>query len=508
MSIAALALGADDHGQLGLAAPVAKYGRRLAHRPGSLLFACQRTPRRGSAFRSPGDSPTVSRCAVAERDVTRGPRACRGRAARCSRGRGVVAPWLLSRVISIVVLLAAVNDPARGSRFEQVATRWDGAYYLDIARNGYGPVDIPFPKWPFFPLLPGLIRALERDRPTTRPPSSWSTSSLFLVALAGVYRLASRHGRPRVAAPRGVVARAVPGVVRVLDDVPVGDLPRRVGVGVRVRRGAPRPRGRPGRGRGGAGPAQRARAGDRAGDRGARRGDGRCSVAGPSVVAVVGVVRVLLRPHRRRLRVPHHQGAVAGDHVRRACSRATRSGRCCPHVVLALARWWCWWSSAAASRSRGWCSGRCTSCRRSSSAWSGWVATPTSASRRSSPPGRSSSAGRRRRSTRCCGVDRRPRALRVRCRSLRARPLRGGVGSGAGAVVEGSLRRCAQRADVRGHQLLAPAGAPRARPRATPRTGRPRRRPRTVAPGRGRCRGAFAACTCESASVAHTVHTS
>ena len=81
-------------------------------------------------------------------------------AARLFPWRGVVAPWLLSRVVSIVVLLVAVNDPARGSRFVQVATRWDGAFYLDIARNGYGPVDVPFPKWPFFPLLPGLIRAL------------------------------------------------------------------------------------------------------------------------------------------------------------------------------------------------------------------------------------------------------------------------------------------------------------------------------------------------------------
>ena len=60
--------------------------------------------------------------AVAERDLT----------ARRSvlPWSGVVAPWLLSRVVSVVVLLAAVNDPARGSRFEQVATRWDGAFYL------------------------------------------------------------------------------------------------------------------------------------------------------------------------------------------------------------------------------------------------------------------------------------------------------------------------------------------------------------------------------------------
>jgi len=112
---------------------------------------------------------------------------------------GVVAPWLLSRVISIVVLLAAVNDPARGSRFDQVATRWDGAFYLDIARNGYGRVDIPFPKWPFFPLLPGLIRTLS-EVADDKTAIFVVNQLVFLVALAGVYRLASRRGGPRVAA--------------------------------------------------------------------------------------------------------------------------------------------------------------------------------------------------------------------------------------------------------------------------------------------------------------------
>ncbi len=111
----------------------------------------------------------------------------------------VVAPWLFSRVVSMVVLLAAVNDPARGSRFDQVATRWDGAFYLDIARNGYGPVDIPFPKWPFFPLLPGLIKAFD-EVANDKVAIFVFNQLLFLVALAGVYRLASRHGGRTVGA--------------------------------------------------------------------------------------------------------------------------------------------------------------------------------------------------------------------------------------------------------------------------------------------------------------------
>src|SRR4051794_17345952 len=129
--------------------------------------------------------------AVAERDVT--PRL------QPLPWTGVVAPWLLSRVVSVVVLLAAVNDPARGSRFEQVATRWDGAFYLDIARNGYGPVDIPFPKWPFFPLLPGLIRAFGQVA-DDRVAIFVFNQLVFLVALAGVYRLASRNGGRTVGA--------------------------------------------------------------------------------------------------------------------------------------------------------------------------------------------------------------------------------------------------------------------------------------------------------------------
>jgi hypothetical protein len=128
--------------------------------------------------------------AVAERDLTE-------RTALLP-WKGVVAPWLVSRVVSMVVLLAAVNDPTRGSRFAQVATRWDGAFYLDIARNGYGPVDIPFPKWPFFPLLPGLIRAMS-EVADDKAAIFVVNQVLFLVALAGVYRVASRHGGPTVA---------------------------------------------------------------------------------------------------------------------------------------------------------------------------------------------------------------------------------------------------------------------------------------------------------------------
>jgi hypothetical protein len=115
-----------------------------------------------------------------------------------SGAAGVVGAWLVSRVLSVGVLLLAVNDPARGSRFDQLVTRWDGAFYLQIAHDGYGPVHIPFPRWPFFPGLPGLIRVLG-DIADDRTLVFFVNQAAFLVALFGLHRLARRHGGPRVA---------------------------------------------------------------------------------------------------------------------------------------------------------------------------------------------------------------------------------------------------------------------------------------------------------------------
>ena len=113
----------------------------------------------------------------------------------------VILPWFASRAISIAVLLVAVDDPSRGSRFSQIGQLWDGAYYLDIARHGYGEVTpaIGFPKWPFFPGLPALIRLLGelgRDDVFVFVVNQL----MFLIALAGLYRLARRHASVRGAA--------------------------------------------------------------------------------------------------------------------------------------------------------------------------------------------------------------------------------------------------------------------------------------------------------------------
>jgi hypothetical protein len=108
----------------------------------------------------------------------------------------VVAPWLLSRAISVTVMLAAVNDPFRGSRFSQFALKWDGAYYVGIGRTGYGPVDVEFPRWAFFPGLPAIARML-RELGNDEVLLFALNQLALLVALAGVYRIAQRYGSDR-----------------------------------------------------------------------------------------------------------------------------------------------------------------------------------------------------------------------------------------------------------------------------------------------------------------------
>ncbi|MEX2099981.1 MAG: glycosyltransferase family 39 protein [Acidimicrobiia bacterium] len=143
--------------------------------------------------------------AVGEQQVTGG--AAAGNVVRLARIRSlfpfsaVIVPWFLSRVISITVLLVAVRDPARGSRFSQVSQLWDGTYYLDIGRHGYGDVAplVGFPKWPFFPGLPALIRVLG-ELGSDEALVFVVNQLMFLVALAGLYRLARRHAGDRGAA--------------------------------------------------------------------------------------------------------------------------------------------------------------------------------------------------------------------------------------------------------------------------------------------------------------------
>jgi hypothetical protein len=113
-------------------------------------------------------------------------------------GRAVIAPWLVSRVLAVPVLLAAMANPARGSRFTQMLLHWDGGFYLVIARDGYGPVTGSFPRWAFFQGFPAVIHILDVLGPDDLLAFVVNQLAL-LVALAGLYRLACRHANDRAA---------------------------------------------------------------------------------------------------------------------------------------------------------------------------------------------------------------------------------------------------------------------------------------------------------------------
>jgi hypothetical protein len=80
-------------------------------------------------------------------------------------------------------------------------TSWDGQWYLMIARRGYGgrPVAQPGTRWPFFPLLPATARVLGMVGLSPRWGLILVTNVAFVIALAGVWRLACGFFSRRVA---------------------------------------------------------------------------------------------------------------------------------------------------------------------------------------------------------------------------------------------------------------------------------------------------------------------
>ena len=115
--------------------------------------------------------------------------------------REVVVPWLVSRTLAASLISVFAWTSSRSQPFGGFA-KWDGGWYTHISRFGYGPpptegVDST---WPFFPLLPGLMRGFEEIGLGDRLGIVALNQLLFLVALAGVWRLARRHVADRPAA--------------------------------------------------------------------------------------------------------------------------------------------------------------------------------------------------------------------------------------------------------------------------------------------------------------------
>jgi Gpi18-like mannosyltransferase len=115
--------------------------------------------------------------------------------------RDVLLPWFVSRVYAAVLITTFWSVRAgAGLRFAGF-TSWDGFWYLYIARHGYGgpPSDGLLTPWPFFPLLPGVIRGLTQIGASASAGPVVLNHLVFLLALAGVWRIALRHVTPAAA---------------------------------------------------------------------------------------------------------------------------------------------------------------------------------------------------------------------------------------------------------------------------------------------------------------------
>jgi hypothetical protein len=100
--------------------------------------------------------------------------------------REVVLPWLVSRVYSVFLIVAAASVGSGGIRTTGFA-KWDGQWYLAIARFGYGPEPVEGlqTRWPFFPGFPAVVRAIREvgwnglSIDTARTPLANMGQSLF-----------------------------------------------------------------------------------------------------------------------------------------------------------------------------------------------------------------------------------------------------------------------------------------------------------------------------------------
>jgi hypothetical protein len=115
--------------------------------------------------------------------------------------RVVLVPWALSRVVAAATILVAASYPfSNGVQLTGFWYRWDSGFYEEIGRIGYGTVNVPFPRWAFFPGLPLILRALDQLGTNADKVGLFVIDQLaLLVALAGLYVLARRHCSARAA---------------------------------------------------------------------------------------------------------------------------------------------------------------------------------------------------------------------------------------------------------------------------------------------------------------------
>jgi len=114
--------------------------------------------------------------------------------------RAAIAPFVVSRLVSAALITAAARARSAPVPFGGFA-KWDGGWYTLIATRGYfhGFLNGAESPWPFFPLLPALIRALHWIGPSPALAGVLIDHVAFFVGLAGLYRITSRHFPARTA---------------------------------------------------------------------------------------------------------------------------------------------------------------------------------------------------------------------------------------------------------------------------------------------------------------------
>lgn len=124
----------------------------------------------------------------------------------------VLVPWLLGR--GMLLLIAAAAARARGKTFLAGYAIWDGAWYAQIARDGYGFVSVRGETpWPFFPLFPGVLNAGTRLGIAPSVTGLIVNHLVLLLAMTGVWAITLRHGSGREAALASWALGLFPGSV-------------------------------------------------------------------------------------------------------------------------------------------------------------------------------------------------------------------------------------------------------------------------------------------------------
>lgn len=106
--------------------------------------------------------------------------------------RPVIIPFIVSRIIAIGAVASGGTNNGHVS-FGGL-TYWDSVWYLRIASLGYGPPPLPEKQspWPFFPLYPGMVRALHIVGVPYQAAMVLLSNAFLLIGLAGLWRIASR----------------------------------------------------------------------------------------------------------------------------------------------------------------------------------------------------------------------------------------------------------------------------------------------------------------------------